>query len=481
MIDVELVTLLSRIRDEQATEGDVERARAVLSKRTPLPSELVGGLFTSEAASDAAVLFGMFGDVDPLRERVASAVAAEAGHPADLSIAAARIVHPGYEPIPVAEAVRSEAGTVDVVEIVEMVLAAESEMAMVFDDALDLSTALMSEAGEIDLVGDVFASLGIDGSGVPASGLPGQVVSDHLEDAPLSIPFAAALSWEAGTIEISAAVASALGHEILPLSEAVHSEAGAVDVADAVFEALGLERPLPALAEAVRHEAGTIDIIHTINVITSPALVSGMLDGELSREVHKLAIQRLYGNTEAAQFMARSADLGRNLRGAVNYEVGEIASVWPEVAHAIGIADPNHVVGYDGALLAEAVRAEAGTADVTKTTMAQIRRMATVPVAGDAEELLSDVGMDEGVNQPFPVTAVLALAAAFLLFVGVQAVLQSNPSVAPGPGMQLASAGEIVVDELSYGDDSGGILMTSTEDDGVEGAVIIWVDEEAYL
>ncbi len=163
--------------------------------------------------------------------------------------------------------------------------------------------------------------------------------------------------------------------------------------------------------------------------------------------------------------------MGRQLRAAIAREAGPAPALWVDVATAIGADPSDEVAGWDGLLLAEAVRAEAGEVDVASDVMRRAHRTAVAPVPVETV-------VPEPANRGFTWGAA-ALAAVALIAV-VVAQPWTSTSGAADAELQFADAGEIVVDDLSYAEDALVQVIQATDDDGAE-ALIIWVDEEALL
>ena len=259
--------------------------------------------------------------------------------------------------------------------------------------------------------------------------------------------------------------------EVWPLGElfvaALQDEAGTVELVRPVFAALNLELPALLLAEAIRDEAGTIELTEVLQPLLAEGWISSMVDGELSATERQLAVQRLREHPEAGATMTAFASLGSDLRAAVADEAGEAPFVWHGVAAALGI-DAEAVLGWDGAQFAAAVRDEAGSVQVADAVLARITR--------PLPSMISDpVQVPEPANDRRWSGLIMVLAAAAVLLFAVPRGWNTGPSVGPGVDVatvQFASAGEIVVDHLEYGDHSNVYEVM-----GDQGALILWVDE----
>lgn len=260
-----LERLLERIADGVASSAEVARARDLVAGDARLPEELreIGLTDASDLVGDAVGLLAVLGAAplfgEGLREALHDA-AVEAVSAADLDngeddgwLAIAAVLREGlvaeadgfevadavmvrlpppawaYGPA-MAEAVRGEAGAVDV---------AEAAMASVGESLPAVAEAVRAEAGDVDVLGAVAAALGFEWVSV-----------------------AEAVIHEAGRVDVAPGVLAALGQSVLPVAEAVLREAGAVDVARPVADELGFDQD--AVADAVRFEAGAVDITEEV-------------------------------------------------------------------------------------------------------------------------------------------------------------------------------------------------------------------------
>lgn len=265
--------------------------------------------------------------------------------------------------------------------------------------------------------------------------------------------------------------------DVWPLGEllvaAVHHEAGEVELVSPVFAELKLVLPILPLAEAILEEAGTIDLVEALEPMLDQGWISAMVDGELSATERQQAVQRLRAHPEAGATMTAFATLGSDLRAAVAEEAGEPPFVWQGVAAALGI-DGEAVEGWDGALFAAAVRDEAGAVNVVDGVLGRITR----PLPSMISE---PIAIPEPANDRRWSGLLMVLAAAVVLLIAVPKGSVSSFEWNRGPTAQptvdvttarFASAGEIVVEHLDYGDHSNVYEVM-----GDEGALILWVDE----
>jgi hypothetical protein len=137
-------------------------------------------------------------------------------------------------------------------------------------------------------------------------------------------------------------------------------------------------------------------------------------------------------------------------------------------AGEIDIADD--VTLFTSGVVAEAVREEAGTVDLVGDVMQQVRQTALAPAS---------TPLPEPANTRRWFLAALTMAAALVLSVMVGRSVWNAGEPAPY-AMQFASAEEIVVNDLSYGE-STAVHVFQAEGDNAP--LIIWVDdyEEATL
>ncbi|MCB9676074.1 MAG: hypothetical protein H6737_13205 [Alphaproteobacteria bacterium] len=482
-----LESLLFRIRDGVATVDEIVRARELVVADSRLPDELKEVVdFEDDPEGDAVGLLAvlgadsLFGEV--LREGleaelalgVMDAIGAEPEVTADMvdgvwdlgevfvaavhyeagevDVLDAVFVEAGLalESLHVAEAVRFEAGEVDLSDAIVAAVGGEARV--------PLAEAVRAEAGEIEIALEVLARCGLEAH---------------------TLPLAAAIAGEAGSVDLVSDIESALTDLGMPLAAAIASEAGRIDIADSVLAAIGGEARLP-IAEAVRAEAGVVDVWPDLEAVVSDAWVSAMLDHELSPAAHRAAVLRLREAPEAGALMTAFASLGSEIRTAVRAEAGECPYIWEAVAEAIGV-EAEAVEGWDGALFAAAVRAEAGSVDVANDVLRAIGavRRPAIPYSAVEVEAVPAPANSRRWNVG---TLVMAAAAALLLTVapfGLQnsrSVGGTHTASVEAPSPQFASAGEITVENLDYHDEA-----SVTQTLGDEGALILWVDEEATL
>lgn len=495
--------LLRRIRDGHADSGDLAEARRLVACDARIPDEIREvALFDDDVEGDAAGLLSVLGADDLFGENLFDAILAEAGplHGAD-DLPTSTGLPPGREEpvtalealtggfdleaddpveldqhpdwLPLAEALReglrSEAAGVD------LAVAVGRELGLAH---IDVAGSVRAEAGRVDLAAQVAEALGHSvhdvSQAVRAEAGPGPELA-HAVLAALGepgLPLAEAVRAEAGRCEVGAAVLQALGESLVPLAESVQAEAGRVELAGAVLAELG-QSVLP-VSEAVRAESGRVELAERVLRTLSPEALAGVLDHELDDTTHRLAAGAIAEDHRGDELTAM-AELGAELRSTLRQEAGRV-ELWAAVAGAIGIADPEHVEGWDDTLLAEAVRAEAGTVELAEAVLRDVRR--TRPVQMPLAEMPVDP-LPAPANRSTWGWAGLVAAALVLLALGLQGVLGPVLHTGQGiieavPELTFASADELVVEDLQYGED-----VTVFQTEGDDGAVIIWVDEEA--
>jgi hypothetical protein len=285
-------------------------------------------------------------------------------------------------------------------------------------------------------------------------------------DGTSQVGIAAAVRAEAGRIDVAEAVLARAGlaERAVPVAAAVRHGLGRIEIADDVLAQTGLADASAPVAAAVRAEAGMIDAVPAVVQVVSPGWVGALLDRQLDPDAHRLAVRQLMSDPAAAGEMTALADVGRHVRTAVTDAAGEVETLWPAVARALGV-DADDVVGWDGRHVADAVRDEAGSVDVVATVMRRVRQSATVPADG---------------GFPIPVNknnwGAVALAAAALLAVfGGRAWFDAPIGEREPVGLQFATAAEVSVDDLSYGENA---MVQLIEGEGDDETVVLWVEEE---
>ncbi len=250
------------------------------------------------------------------------------------------------------------------------------------------------------------------------------------------------------------------------LTDAIAREGG-VELAPSVLAAVGLHDEALPIADAVRDAAGEVDLVAAVSAFTEGAWISAFLDHELDPSAHRLAAHTLMRAGGSAE-MTALADLGQVLREAAHDEAGEV-DLWSGIAGGIGLAEPEEVPGWDGALLAEAVQHEAGEIDVADTVMERILRHA-LALGPSAAPPPANTSMG------WWLPALAGMAAALLVGV-LYGRLPGAPSAVEGTSwdVQFASSEEIAIDDLSYGVET---MVQVFQGDGDNAPLIIWIDDQ---
>ncbi len=148
--------------------------------------------------------------------------------------------------------------------------------------------------------------------------------------------------------------------------------------------AAGLESADEAalLREALSFEAGSVDVSASVMDALEPedAWLSAFADGQLSGERRERVAARLATDAQARELVGAFASVSASLHEAVAHERGVAPDVWPAVARQLGV-DPEHVPGWSGALLREAVIAEAGAVNVVPAVLADVQPRARAAAA----------------------------------------------------------------------------------------------------
>lgn len=286
--------------------------------------------------------------------------------------------------------------------------------------------------------------------------------------APLAAVLTEGLRNEALGIDVSAAVFAELGVATAPLAAAVHAEAGDCDIAPAVMHTLGV--PALGLAAAVRATAGTVDVGDAVIEQVAPAWLCGLLDGQLDTAAHQDAAHRLMRDPALGLQLTGLASVGPVLREAIQLEAGSV-SMWATVAGGIGIAEPEAVPGWDGARFAASLREQAGTVDVADAVMRRVEQADTVATPVSIPE---PANSGSGWRTAIPALTLVAAAALLVVFLGSPATQGPSDSM---EALQFASAGEVTIESLSYGD---GVIVHVMPAEG-DAPLIVWVDEEVTL
>lgn len=430
-------------------------------------------------------------------------------------------------PPPILLALRAGALPADAFDVVRGALVgagwSEGEvLAVALDDAADcralagvldeqgsdgvLATALRAHAGDAELAAPVSAHLGAPpqaplGLAIAHEAGALDAVAEILGRTTGVIPHDAiglAVRGTAGPVELADGVLHALvlGSGTVRLADAVAS-VGPVDVVDGVLArvAPAAERPI-GLGSALSGAAGAIDLAGDVMALlglASPAaapvavaaapvaptpsvdpdmLLSAMLDRELSGADLEAATTRIRDDRRARILLTGLAEAGRVLREAIDTTQRTAPHVWPEVARAIGITDPERVPGWDEAVLAPAVRGAAGQVDV--------RAQVLTVIGAEMAASLGHADVPEPANTVYTARAAWSVfgalvAAAVLMFVFVPRLFApaEEPEFREVPAT-FAAAGEINVDEIRSGERASVYVETPI---GSTSPLIIWVDD----
>lgn len=300
---------------------------------------------------------------------------------------------------------------------------------------------------------------------------------------PGALPVAEAVVHAAGR---SPELAAGFDAAALPLAAALRDEAGELDVLAAVLarvapETVAVRTPAAVVAPVATPPASDVpDPVHEGDDLPEGWL-AGLLDRALSTPQHVAAAERVGADPRLRAELAGLADVGRVLREAVTAEAGRAPQAWSAVAPAIGLDDPEAVPGWDEALLAEAIRVQAGTVDVTDRVVGAISRDVE-RAQGRARDLASDdvTAVPAPANTPWwPALGMVAAAA--VVFMTLLPLWMGDPSAPSGfteRPVDFASADEINVDAVRYGENASVFVEMPTADDD---PVIIWVDDGGSL
>ena len=313
-----------------------------------------------------------------------------------------------------------EAQVLDLNEAMELELSRPFEWPLV--------EALSAEAGHVDIAGAVLKTLGMTDEMSVSVGLP--------------------LRAEAGAVEVAGQVLERLEQSavLMPLAKAIAAEAGQVELVGAVFETLGLESPRFDVGAAIVEEAGDVDLAAQVRAsIAGPAEATS-----------NTGLGEATSNTGLGEATSNTG-LGEAIRAAA----GDVDDLWPAIATSIAASEVGVLA------IREAVAHEAGDADLVPRVMEAIER--------DSLGVMTELPPAANTGR-WAFAAVATLAAAAMVMFGVRLTISELPLEPASPSLQFASAGELVVHDLQYSDN---VQVFQVEGD--EGAMIIWVDEEAVL
>jgi hypothetical protein len=261
------------------------------------------------------------------------------------------------------------------------------------------------------------------------------------------------------------------------LADGIRAEADAVfeqaEVAGDSWQVDGWQQVADALVDGLREAAAHVDLADAVvRRLPVAAFAHGGLVGA--------AVSREAGEVEVADHVARDLSLG----GAVGAELaGAVAALGGQVdvAGAVMSELAGAGLGEVTVPVADAVRAEAGPVDVVPAVLAALGLWrAEAPLVAPAAAASAASAASAPVLAPAANSsrswgfAGFALAAAVLVSVVVGRLAVPVEGSVPVPGPAFAHAGEVVIEDLQYGSD---VQVIQTEGD--DGAVILWIDEEA--
>jgi hypothetical protein len=286
----------------------------------------------------------------------------------------------------------------------------------------DIRSALLRDDLQADAVG-LLAILGGDDFGDLLRGALAEEL-DVVDDVMAAIatsapPVADAVRDEAGEVEVTVETLEALGDLGIPVRDAVYGEGGSVDIAAVILEGLGAAG-LPWSA-AVHSECGEVEVTESV--------------------CSDLGIETV------------------DIRAAVLDEAGDTPQIWQSVLDDISAR--------------ETLVPEAPVVDFPPDLTVSPAAIQAVPAAANNNRRWGRYGF-----------GALVMAAVALVVVGLS---PGTSTVTGTPGLDapmliestdlvFASASDVVVENLEYGDDV--MVMQMMGDDG---AVILWVDEGEVL
>lgn len=196
--------------------------------------------------------------------------------------------------------------------------------------------------------------------------------------------------------------------------------------------------------------------------------------GEVMKRIAAADFARGAILAEAVVDEAGDADVAEAVLAAVGWKSLPIAAAVAAEAGRVDLADAVlAAVGHGRVAVREALVAEAGTVDVADAVMRAIAPVAAVRRELEARPVVHPVRAPANNNRGW-IGAVVAMAAAALIAVGVgvERLMPADPGASTP--LAFAHAGDVVVEDLSYAEN---VVVFQTEGD--QGAVILWLDEEA--
>lgn len=229
------------------------------------------------------------------------------------------------------------------------------------------------------------------------------------------------------------------------------------------------------LGELLREEAGVIDVTDLVMSAIAPedVLLSAYADGQLEGGDRDAVTARLSRDPAAREQIATFARISSALAEGIQAERGPFPSIWPAVAVRLGI-DPEAVPGWDGALLREAVRAEAGAVDVAPAVEQALRPSPRVI----AEPSFTDRARAWLSTWSLPALGFAAAAALLLSFPNAvpQGATATSFRVAPINHVQIedisTDSADAMVQVLQFDEDSPTIIFIEEGPSGDQGATL---------
>lgn len=221
------------------------------------------------------------------------------------------------------------------------------------------------------------------------------------------------------------------------LSEALHFEPMEdPGFADDVMAAVGAPDSLGALLREALDPGPLPDLSFDVLDAIDGAPLSAYADGQLAPAEQRAMAARLASDPAAAAQVAATARLSAVFAEAVRAEAGPAPQLWSGVAASLGL-DPEHVPGWNGAMLADAVRAEAGTVDLVQGVLARLpaRRPAAANAAPGWRRWFDTLSL--------PAFGLAAAAALLLAFPAIQA------DRAGALSFQVAPINHVQIEDLS--------------------------------
>lgn len=217
--------LLMQIRDGEHSVEVLDRAQTLLRVETRLPDELRGESLHDDPRSTAVAFLALLGHDDGFGDALFGALTSELSVPEagvlssgpvenvlnrpsvddTLIVTAEMVENLEREEIPIAESVRFEAAGCDVVPSVLETLSLTVD--------LPIASAVRTLGGTVDLAKQVMTTLDIE-----------------------LLPVSEAVVDEADSVEVTPTVMTTLEIQTTPLAEAVLEEAGTVDIVDSVMQ-----------------------------------------------------------------------------------------------------------------------------------------------------------------------------------------------------------------------------------------------------